>query len=787
MSTATITSTSANAGTSHGGHKLPMAIIVAGEDGAPHTVYVADHERVPCPHESCACDFKNVGSLRNHILHQHNAEPKLVSVKPDHHMYKFRPSENEQQAGPEIAPREAVGVHRVLAGSTGNKDEEIQDDDPEISRELMVGMASIEQLRAFLSCCRVTPNHRFSVLDAIMKVTGCSYDAARQAWHRILQCDAAKIFETHQFPGERQRKTPVATIPNLLRIFSDLPGKIGAYIRTRNVKLAARADAGDSDLRDAIHRRGENISASDQEVLMGDLPSTEQAQQAREERKQQENGAPRLECNIEELREIAEAMSPAMEFTDVQLKLNWEISKSDRIEFVTQMMSFIKKFFETAEAAAKYQKAQHETSAAEQVAKEAEEKRKAAEEKRKAAEEKRKAAEEQREQQRQASDEQRQQQLKASEEQHEQQRQASDEQRQQQLKASDEQRELQRKAADEEREIRLKAAELQETNTNELFQSSKRRSMDQEAEASAKRRKAELEVTTAASQPEREKKTEKRKEKGTTKRHKLTETEITTREKNALDAKIELEKIALQKSMIEKARKDKTIREIAKIFANKTSECGEEEVEEAAENKDEEQKKEEPAPPPKKTVRVSGSGRPGFSQTMGDTTFTNEKEEEKEEQDDVVMSESEHSDSRNDIKEDEEEEEEDDDDHDSDSDFVPSDAEELELALETPRSVKHIQARLTSWIEYTKLHARFAVASNAHVVVKNSTVPRKELDQLTGVKLLDYNQSHIPYKKFGLEGPSAELNPFKPLEFFLAIKPTETGLKLSSFARNLCS
>ena len=718
-------------------------------------------------------------------------------------MYKFRPSENkprtrgkdevepEQQAGPEIAPREAVGVHRVLAGSTGNKDEEIESDDPEISRELMVGMASIEELRAFLSGCRVTPNHRFSVIDSIMKVTGCSYDAAKDTWHRIFQklsrrnsTSASGIFETYKFSGQGQNNTPVATIPNLLRIFSRIPGKVGEYIRSKNDYLAARANAGDSDLRDAIHRRGENISASAQEVLMGDLPSTKQAQQDREERKQQENGAPRLECNIEELREIAQALSPAMKFTDVQLKLNWEISKSDRIEFVTQMMSFIKKFFETAEAAEKYQKAQHETSAAEQLAKEAEEKRKRAEEERK-------TAEEQREQQRQASDEQRQQQLKASEEQREQQLKASDEQREQQLKASDEQRELQRKAADEEREIRRKAAELQETNTNELFQSSKRRSVDQEAEASAKRRKAELEVTTAASQPEREKKTEKRKEKGTTKRHKLTETEITTREKNALDAKIELEKIALQKSMIEKARKDKTIREIAKIFANKTSECGEEEeeeeeVEEAAENKDEEEKKEEePAPPPKKTVRVSGSGRPGFSQTMGDTTFTNEKEEEKEEQDDVVVSESEHSDSRNDIKEDEEEEEEDDDDHDSDSDFFPSDAEELELALETPRSVKHIQARLTSWIEYTKLHARFAVASNAHVVVKNSTVPRKELDQLTGVKLLDYNQSHIPYKKFGLEGPSAELNPFKPLEFFLAIKPTETGLKLSSFARNL--
>ena len=742
-------------------HILPMATIVAGEGGAPHKVFVANGERVPCPHAGCACDFKNVGSLRNHILHQHNAEPKLVSVKPDHHMYKFRPSAvhnkprtrgkeevPEQQAGPEIAPREAVGVHRVLAGSTGNKDEEIESDDPEISRELMVGMSSLEQLRALFLDCRITSDHRVSVVDAIMKLTGCSYDAAIKIWSRI--CDkirpdniTSKIFETHIFPGPTQRNTPVATIPNLRVIGSYLPGKIGAYIRTRNAKLAARVDAGDSDLQDAIQRRGKNILASAQEVLLGDLPSTEQAQQAREERKQQENGAPRIECNIEELREIAQAMSPAMKFTDVQLKLNWEISKSDRIEFANQMMSFIKKYFETAEAATRYKKAQHETSAAEQMAKEAEEKRK--------------AAEELREQQRQASEE---------------------------------LREQQRKAADEEREIRRKAAELQETNTNELFQSSKRRSVDQEAEASAKRQKAELEVTTAASQPEREKKTEKRKEKGTTKRHKLTEMEITTREKNALDAKIELEKIALHKSMIEKARKDKTIREIAKMYSNKTSECEEEEEEEeAAEKKDEEEKKEEeeePAPPPKKTVRVSGSGRPGFSQTMGDTTFTNEKEEEKEEQDDVVVSESEHSDSRNDMEEDEEEEEEEeDDDHDSHSDFVPSDAEELELALETPRSVKYIQARLTSWIEYTKLHARFAVASNAHVVVKNSTVPRKELDQLTGVKLLDYNQSHIPYKKFGLEGPSTELNPFKPLEFFLAIKPTETGLKLSSFARNL--
>ena len=322
-------------------HQLPMATIVAGEGGAPHLVYVADGERVLCPHAGCACDFKNVGSLRNHILHQHNAEPKLVSITQGNPSYKSRPSAvlTTTITKDKMEPR---ALQELKADTTT---------DPHIFRELMVGLTPLKQLRELLSCCRITPDNRVSIIDAFVKITGCSHEAATLTWHRISKklvestFTAKNMFDRYKFAGSGQRKTPVATIPNLITICSHLPGETGACINTRNAILAARAFAGDSDLADAIHHRGKSMSALEQELLMGDLPSTNKVHREREERKKQEKKL--FECNMQELREIVEAMSPEMEFTDTQLKIHWEIANSDRIQFATHIRSVIKKFFET--------------------------------------------------------------------------------------------------------------------------------------------------------------------------------------------------------------------------------------------------------------------------------------------------------------------------------------------------------------------------------------------------------------------------------------------------------
>ena len=345
------------ASSSHGGDKLPMATIVAGEGGAPHKVYVANGERVQCPHADCACDFKNVGSLRNHLLRQHNAEPKLVSITQGNPLYNSRPSTvlTTKSGKEQMEPRALQAPKADTA--TG----------PHIFRELMVGLTPVKQIRELLSSCRITPDNRVSIIDAFVKITGCSHEAATLMWHRISKklveestFTAENMFESYKFAGQGQRNTPVATIPKLISLCSHLPGETGAYIISRNAILAARACAGDSDLEDAIRHRGKSISVLEQELLLGDLPSTKKAVQDREERKKQDNTQRHLQYNVQELRKIAESMSPEMEFTDVQLKIYWELSNSDQNQFAVHIQSFIKKFIDAAHVAQEERKPSHD-------------------------------------------------------------------------------------------------------------------------------------------------------------------------------------------------------------------------------------------------------------------------------------------------------------------------------------------------------------------------------------------------------------------------------------------
>ena len=63
----------------------------------------------------------------------------------------------------------------------------------------------------------------------------------------------------HQFPGARQRQTPVATFSSLLRILALVPGPQGDALHKAQAELAARSVAGDHDLEEALSVRRENL------------------------------------------------------------------------------------------------------------------------------------------------------------------------------------------------------------------------------------------------------------------------------------------------------------------------------------------------------------------------------------------------------------------------------------------------------------------------------------------------------------------------------------------------
>ena len=102
------------------------------------------------------------------------------------------------------------------AGVEGHAPLSVRDD------ELLVGSANpvlrnplMQMTAADFQICRITPDGRISVIDAILHVKGSSRDAAGNVWSKISSpVEFARTgisVEYHQFPGARQRKTPVAT------------------------------------------------------------------------------------------------------------------------------------------------------------------------------------------------------------------------------------------------------------------------------------------------------------------------------------------------------------------------------------------------------------------------------------------------------------------------------------------------------------------------------------------------------------------------------------------------
>ena len=230
------------------------------------------------------------------------------------------------------------------------------DDGPEVSIErepaelpipndLMVGMMSEKQMRDYLGDSRITPDGEFSIIDSIAKTKSCTSHEAARILRRILSSKVGAIngsIGVYKFEGVAQKKTPVADFKTLIEILSHLPGPEGKFIRSQNATVAARANAGDPDLRDAIHERGQRISGDTQDLLLHGMPSTEKAFAEREEKKEQEqrDKTPKVDCDKELLRKIMTTEVPGLKQSDDDLALRWEWAGKDRLEFVKMLIDF---------------------------------------------------------------------------------------------------------------------------------------------------------------------------------------------------------------------------------------------------------------------------------------------------------------------------------------------------------------------------------------------------------------------------------------------------------------
>lgn len=86
--------------------------------------------------------------------------------------------------------------------------------------------------------------------------------------------------ESHQFPGARQRKTPVAAFNVILRILAMVPGPKGDALRKAQAEIAARSISGDHDLR-ALPMRRDEMGVEGEALAMNDMVSSTDAQHKR--------------------------------------------------------------------------------------------------------------------------------------------------------------------------------------------------------------------------------------------------------------------------------------------------------------------------------------------------------------------------------------------------------------------------------------------------------------------------------------------------------------------------
>ena len=135
--------------------------------------------------------------------------------------------------------------------------------DHEIIGELIVGMRSLESMKHLFRNVRGAQDDTPSVIDAISIITGYDSDYSGKIFRRMQKTnDLSGIVCQRQFPGEGQRKTPIAHWPKLLMILTYVPGKKGDYIRSQASKLLCRIYSGDRSIAKSVLDMADHIEGT---------------------------------------------------------------------------------------------------------------------------------------------------------------------------------------------------------------------------------------------------------------------------------------------------------------------------------------------------------------------------------------------------------------------------------------------------------------------------------------------------------------------------------------------
>lgn len=107
---------------------------------------------------------------------------------------------------------------------------------------------------------RITEDGKISVIDVIKEVTGYNNDYAGKTLRRI-KADSEAVrasLSEHQFPGERQRLTPIAGKKTVINIMQMLPGIAGDKFRAATAELVLGYLNADIEIAHSIIDRNTN-------------------------------------------------------------------------------------------------------------------------------------------------------------------------------------------------------------------------------------------------------------------------------------------------------------------------------------------------------------------------------------------------------------------------------------------------------------------------------------------------------------------------------------------------
>jgi hypothetical protein len=196
-------------------------------------------------------------------------------------------------------------------------------------------------------CCRVTPDGKISVYDALAWRDKGTVDNAKKRYHRISMDRSVMTgpVSNHQFQSNHQ-PTPVAHFHEIIRLLAVIPGPGAALIRSQQAALSTRAIAGDWDLEHALQERREVLSADVQEVMLAGLEGSDNAKRLRqyqredEEERKESIKRPRLSYSGEQLVQLVKDIGANVAPNPEMLSDMWEQCNGVHTDFMAQYVKY---------------------------------------------------------------------------------------------------------------------------------------------------------------------------------------------------------------------------------------------------------------------------------------------------------------------------------------------------------------------------------------------------------------------------------------------------------------